>query len=80
MPKSESLPSLFAHSLFFKERLEQFTHSLFFKEQLERFAQVAHDKRATALFFAYKNERIAWKTDERIPNPAFIQVILEGLQ
>ena len=34
MPKSESLPSLVAHLLFFKERLE-------------RFAFVAHDKRAT---------------------------------
>ena len=34
MPKSESLTSLFAHSPFFKEQLEQF-------------AQLAHNKRAT---------------------------------
>ena len=34
MPKSKSLPSLFPHSLFFKDRLE-------------RFAPVAHYKRAT---------------------------------
>ena len=47
LPKSESLPLLFAHSLFFKERLERFTHSLFFKEQLEGFAPVALYKRTT---------------------------------
>ena len=79
MPKSESLPSLFAHSIFFKEQLEGFSPV----------AQVSHDKRATgailsfyeriALFmsgslfrsFAHKNEQIAGKTDEQISNPVF---------
>ena len=46
LPKSKSPMSLFAHLLFFKERLEQF-------------APVPH-----------KNEWFAWRTNERIHNPA----------
>ena len=48
MPKSESLPSLFAHLLFFKERLEQFSSCPSLqKSDCERFAQVAQYNRVT---------------------------------
>ena len=48
MHNSKSLPSLFAHLLFFKERLEWFAHSRSLqKSDREGFAQVAHDNRAT---------------------------------
>ena len=51
------------------------------KSDRERFDQVAYDKRARGAIhsfsqanrsFAHKNERIARKTDEQIPNPAFL--------
>ena len=47
MPKSESLPSLFPHTLFFKEQFEWFAHIAHYKKNCEQFAQVAHDKIAT---------------------------------
>ena len=79
MPKSELLPSLFAHSFFFKEQLERFAPvalykratmsnslwSLMTKEGRERFA-FFHEKIALSLT---KNKRIARKTNKRIPNP-----------
>ena len=55
------------------------------KSLQERFAQVAHDKRVTGAIcsilqtnpsFAQKNEWIAWKTDEQIPNLVPIQLIM----
>ena len=74
MPKSESLPSLFAHLLFFKERLEQFSpialykratvsdllRSLMKKEQRDRFAKVAHDKRATGAFCSFSQANCSY--------------------
>ena len=64
MPNSELLASLLAHSLFFKEQLEQFAlckratvsdllRLLMTKEQWERFAQVAHDKTATGAIYSF---------------------------
>ena len=66
LPKSESLPLLFAHLLVFKERLSNsLIHtflksnlrdsllSLFTKEQPYRFVQVAHDKRATGAIHTF---------------------------
>ena len=79
MPKSELLPSLFAYSIFFKEGLERFPHvalykkatrsdslrSLMTKERRECFA-LFHEQ---IVHLLTKNEGIARKTDERIPNP-----------
>ena len=68
MSKSEWLPALFAHLLFFKEQLERFAPV----------AKVAHDKRAICSFsrgnpsLAHKklaNRAKNWKTDKRISNP-----------
>ena len=78
MPKSKSVPSLFAHLLFFKEQLEWFApvdlykranmsdslRLLMTKVWWERFALFR--ERITLLL--PKNELIAQKTDERIPN------------
>ena len=48
MPRSESLPSLFAHSLFFKElpEFEPFAPVALEKSDREQFSQVAYDKKA----------------------------------
>ena len=71
---SDSLP----HSLQ-KSDHQQFAQVAHDKEQW--LAQVAHDKRATRAICSFsqvnhsfalsltKSEQIAWKTDERIPNP-----------
>ena len=67
MPKSESLPSIFTRSLFFKELLERLApvalckrvtvsnwlRSLMTKAWRERFTQVAHDKRATGAICSF---------------------------
>ena len=67
MPKSESLPSIFTRSLFFKELLERLApvalykrvtvsnwlRSLMTKAWRERFTQVAHDKRATGAISSF---------------------------
>ena len=51
MPNSESLPSLLAHSLFFKRATcanrSHRSHRSLQKSDRERFAEVADDKRAT---------------------------------
>ena len=54
MPKSESLPSFFAQSLFLKS---DGSDSLFFPSE-----SLFHS-------FAHKNERFARKIGEQIPNP-----------
>ena len=56
----DSVPLLMFKS---KSLLSLFTYSLFFKEQLKQFA-LFHERIALSLT---KNERIAWKTDERFP-------------
>ena len=85
MPKSKSLPSLFAHSLLFKERLERFAPVPLYKR-----ATVSNSLRSKwqksyvsdSLFFTgeshfnSKNDRIARKTDERIPNFVHIRLHL----
>ena len=83
MPKSKSLPSLFAHSLFFEERLERFTFvalykratvsdllmSLFKKERKsDSLKKPSNHNFALSLT---KNERFALKTKERITNPTW---------
>ena len=81
MPDSESLLLLFAHSLFFKERLERFT-PVMTKEwpgaiRSGRSLQKSGGRdslffRSESLFcsLAHKKEWIGRKTVERIPNPA----------
>ena len=86
MPKSESLLSLLAQLLFFKERWKRFTllalykratmrESLMTKERWEQFA-LFHEWIPLSLT---KNERFAPKTDEQIPNPAKIMRKLQKL-
>ena len=67
-PKRELLPSLFAHSLFLKERLH--SRRSLQTSDCERFALVALF--TSDCFFAFllsTNEQIAQQIYERIPNP-----------
>ena len=80
MHKSKLLPLLVAHSLFFREQLEQFAPDALYKgatvsdslrllmtkEQQERFALFLKQ----IAFLLTKNKQSTRKTDERIPNPA----------
>ena len=79
MPKSESLPSLFAPSLFFKEQpwANRSCRSLQ-KGNRERFAPVTFYKRATGAIssfstanrsFAHKKKKFAWKPNSEFPTP-----------
>ena len=69
-----------------KSDLSDLLSSLFTKERYKRFAQVAHDKRALGAIcsfsqvnhsFAHKNEWIAQKTDDQIPNPGSLRQMLD---
>ena len=60
---------LFAHSLFFKERLEQFTPVVLFKRAtVSNLLRLLMTKERFAISLT-KKKRITWKTNERIPNP-----------
>ena len=72
LPKSESLKSLFAHSLFFKEQLEQLAPVAIYKRATGAIHSFSWANRS----FDHKNKRIAQKSDKRIPNPAFLQLCI----
>ena len=60
MPKTESLMSLFTHSLCFKEQFERFAPVALLKEHPEQFAQVIYNKRASLsdlLTLLFKKDR-----------------------
>ena len=60
MPKTESLMSLFTHSLCFKEQFERFAPVALLKEHPEQFAQVIYNKRASVsdlLTLLFKKDR-----------------------
>ena len=65
MPRSESLPSLFAHSLFFKElpELKPFAPVALEKSDREQFSQAAYDKKAIGVIpsFSWANRSFAHK-------------------
>ena len=79
MPKSESLPSLFPHTLFFKEQLEWFAPVTHYKKKLwairsgrswqnsdlEQFTQVTHDKRVMGAICSFFLERITLSLTKR---------------
>ena len=91
MPKSKSLMSLFAHSLFFLKQLERFAPVALYKivsvsnllKLLFKKEQKCNslEKRANHTFALSltKNERFARKTDEWIPNPGFMGTYSWGI-
>ena len=63
---------LLAHLLFFKERLERFAHD----QRVTGVIRFLHERIALSLT---KNEPIARKNNERIPNPDYSTVFPNSL-
>ena len=76
MPKSKPLKSLFAHLLFFKERLERFAPVALYKRATVSDSLTSLFKKEqkcdSLVFLLTKNKRFARKTDEPIINPALL--------
>ena len=87
MSKSKSFPSLFSHLLLFKERFEQFAPMAIYKRVTMsdslRLLMTKEQQERNALFHQWialsltKNEQIARKTNERIPNPGSLRCLLK---